>query len=236
VSLLRRSASAAPHDGTERKQKAEQRAKRMALARQARQASSTMRAPEPLYGIYVSVFMVGVGLVSYLSTDWGEIEKKVNGKVTYVHGLVQHPAQAVPLIALTLVAGASIYWRKRWVTGILFLMTAMIGLSTPLPKSLQDVTWAGFLVPAGYTMWIMILRLNKDQKDWIAKNGPARSDHGSPGNRKAQQSSTRNQVSRSRSHRAGTGPATGSAARPASTSSGRYTPPRAKSKGAQRKR
>lgn len=234
MNLLRRSRGAAPLSDAERAQKAELRTQRMAMAREARRASSVMRTPEPIWGIYVGAFLVALGLISYLSPDWGQVSKTVHGKTTLVHEIVHYPPQATLLIALTLIAAGSIYWRKRWVTGIAFLMTAMIGLSTPLPQSMQDLTWAGFLAPAGYTMWVMILRLNKDQKDWLAKNSPVHAAQPGPASRKPARSG-RNQVSRSRSRSGANAPAATNTGRAGPTPSGRYTPPRPKSKASPRK-
>ena len=56
----------------------------MDLVRQARKATSAMEAPEPSRGVYVGVFLVAIGLLSYLSTDVIQETVKLHGKTTTV--------------------------------------------------------------------------------------------------------------------------------------------------------
>lgn len=212
---------------TERQQKAETRSKRMDLVRQARKATSAMQPPEPVRALYVSAYLVAIGVFSFLSTDVGQQDVKQHGKtVVKTVTLPPHPAQAVILAFLALMSAGSVYWKRRYLTGILFMLTAAIGVGTPLPKGLQDLTWVNFLVPAAFVLWMLIFRMNKEQKAWLA-------DHGGQTQRAAPAS--RNVKSRGGGARSRGASATTTRGRPAAPVSGRYTPPRPKSRAAQRK-
>ena len=230
--------NATPEDRrAERQHKAELRAERMDLARQARKATSGMQPPEPVRGIYVCAFLVAVGLVSYFSTDWVQTTKKIHGKVTYTHGYETRPEVAILLIVMALIAVSSIYWRRRYVTGILLMLGAAMSVGTPLPKNLSDATYLGFLVPAGYVLWMLIFRMNKEQKAWLDKNRPARAvaTNVSRGGSRASQAQ-RKQAAQARSRKdRTTKPATTATGRPLPAGSGRYTPPRANTRPGQRK-
>ncbi len=143
----------------------------MDLIRQARKASSSMQDPEPVRGLMVAGFLVLVGLVSYFSTDSEQVSQKVHGKTEIVSQAVTHPATAVLLVVIALAAAGTIYWRKRYVTGIAFMIAAAVGIGAPLPKSLSDGMWLTFLVPAGYVLWLLMFRMNKEQKAWLAAHG-----------------------------------------------------------------
>jgi hypothetical protein len=242
VSFLRRAADGpeGPGQGPDRQQKSEEKASRLELVRQARFATREMKPPEPMRAIYVSIFLVAIGLVSYLSTDTTTELVKVHGKTTSRLVTVQHPEAAILLIVLALVSAGTIYWRRRLVTGIAFMLTAAIGVGTPLPKGITDATWLSFLVPAGFVLWMLIFRMNKEQKDWLsAQRAPARAA-GSSQSRSSSQS--RNSSRRSSQATAGSGSrkrdarattsATGRALPP---SNSRYTPPRQKPRAAQHK-
>ena len=127
----------------------------MDLVSQARKASSAMQDPEPVRGLMVAGFLVLVGLVSYFSTDTEQASKKVHGKTQVVSQTITHPATAILLVVIALASAATIYWRKRYVTGIAFMIAAAVGIGAPLPRALSDAMWLTFLVPAGYVLWLL---------------------------------------------------------------------------------
>jgi hypothetical protein len=224
---------------SERQQKAAQRASRMDLVRQARKASSSMRDPEPVRGLMVAAFLVVVGLVSYFSTDTEQVSEKVHGKSQVVSETITHPATAVLLVVIALACAATIYWRKRYVTGIAFMIAAAVGIGAPLPKSLSDAMWLTFLVPAGYVLWLLMFRMNKEQKAWLAAHGASGqggTTSSSTSSSRQKSSSQRSQAatssSRSRKKEQAPVSATG---RPLPQNSGRYTRPQSKPKASQRR-
>jgi hypothetical protein len=225
---------------SEKQQKAAERASRMDLIRQARKASSSMQDPEPMRGLLVAGFLVAVGLLSYFSTDVEQVSEKVHGKSEVVSQNIAHPATAVLLIVVALACAATIYWRKRYVTGIAFMIAAAVGIGAPLPKNLSDLMWVTFLVPAGYVLWLLMFRMNKEQKAWLAAHGASNQSGGSSGSSgstsRSKSSSQRSQQatsnSRSRKKEAARVSATG---RPLPENSGRYTRPQSKPKASQRR-
>ena len=185
-----------------------------------------MVGAEAKYGIYVSVFLVAVSLYSYLSTDVGNKIVTVKGKsVTSTVTLPPHPAQAVVVFVLALLAAGSIYWHQRMITGLSYIVTAFFAFQTPFPKAAQDLIYLVFFAPVAYATWMLMFRMNKEQKEWLNKHYPA----------PARATSSARGSSRNVSRRAGK-TTSASTARPAArASSGRYTPPRAKTKAAPRK-
>lgn len=233
VTAASRPVSSSSSQPSEKQQKASQRASRMDLVRQARKASSAMQDPEPVRGLMVAAFLVLVGLVSYFSNDVESVSQKVHGKTQVVSEPITHPATAVLLIVVALVCAGTIYWRKRYVTGIAFMISAAIGIGAPLPKSLSDLMWLTFLVPAGYVLWLLMFRMNKEQKAWLAAHGGgSRSSGGTAASTSrqkatAQKGQTAPSTSRSRKKDQAATSATG---RPLPQNSGRYTRPKAKPK------
>jgi hypothetical protein len=224
----------------EKQQKAAQKASRMDLIRQARKASSSMQDPEPVRGLMVAGFLVLVGLVSYFSTDSEQVSQKVHGKTEVVSQAVTHPATAILLVVIALAAAGTIYWRKRYVTGIAFMIAAAVGIGAPLPKSLSDGMWLTFLVPAGYVLWLLMFRMNKEQKAWLAAHGAsnqsASSTSSSAGSARQKSSSQRGQAASSNSRsRKKDQVAVSSSGRPLPENSGRYTRPQSKPKASQRR-
>ena len=151
-----------------------------------------------------------------------------------------HPEGAVLLMVLAAVSAASIHRRSRFLSGVLFMLAGAVGNGTPLPKDLSDLVWGSFLAPTAYVLWMLIFRMNKQQKDWIAKHGPApgtagsaRSARGAKGT-KYQPAPTR-QARGARSRRSTSAPVITATGRPLPAGNGRYTPPRARSKSSQRK-
>jgi hypothetical protein len=224
-------------DQSEKEKKATQRATRMDLIRQARRASSGMQDPEPVRGLLVAGFLVLVGLVSYFSTDVEQVSQKVHGKSHVVSQTVTHPATAVLLVVIALVAAGTIYWRKRYVTGIAFMIAAAVGIGAPLPKTLSDGMWLTFLVPAGYVLWLLLFRMNKEQKAWLAAHGASNQSVGasstsSTTRQKSQSRKGQPAASSSRSRKKDQAQVSASG-RPLPENSGRYTRPQSKPKAGQ---
>jgi len=46
-----------------------------------------------------------------------------------------------------------VYFRKRLVTVIGFMLCAAIGVDAPLPTNATNLRWVTFIVPAGYALW-----------------------------------------------------------------------------------
>jgi len=232
--------TAEPSEQGEKEQKAAQKASRMGLIREARKASSSMQDPEPVRGLMVAGFLVLVGLVSYFSTDSEQVSQKVHGKTEVVSQTITHPATAILLIVIALACAATIYWRKRYVTGIAFMIAAAVGIGAPLPKSLSDAMWLTFLVPAGYVLWLLMFRMNKDQKAWLAAHG-ASNQSGASGSSSAgsgrQKSSSQRGASASSNSRSRKKDevAVSASGRPLPQNSGRYTRPQSKPKAGQRR-
>ena len=158
--------------------------------------------------------------------------EKVDGKTKTVTENVHHPATAVILIVLALARRARVYWRKRYVTGIAFMLTAAIGMGVPFPNGLKDLAYLTFIVPAGFVLWMLMLRMNKQQKAWLASI-PRPAGAARPGARAV--TDERKQATTSRSRRAGAEPAVTASGRALPANSGRYTQPRQKSRPGARK-
>lgn len=238
MNLLGRGQSS-PTTEAQRRQKSQDRAARSDLIRQARSAAKEMKRPEPLYGIYTSAFLLLVGLVSFLSKDVASQEQKVHGKYkTFnVTVLPYHSQEAVILMVLAVAAAITIYWRRRLVTGIAFMLAAAIGVGTPLPNGYADGKWLGFLVPAGYVLWMLIFRMNKEQKSWLQERRPAGATSGGGPARSSGGQARGTKAASSRSGRGKDQPATTPSGRPLPTQSARYTPPRqAQAQGRQKTR
>ena len=236
MSLLRRGQSS-PATEAERRQRAEERAARSELVRQARAASKEMRKPEPAYGLYTSAFLLLVGLVSFLSTDvvHGQV-KGSDGKFHATTTIVppHHSQEAIILVVLAAAAAVTIYWRRRLVTGIAFMLAAAIGVGTPLPKGFSDGMWLAFLVPAAYVLWMLIFRMNKEQKAWLDQHRPARASSGAGAARSASRNGAAPKGTRARSGRSKQEARTASG-RPLPAASSRYTPPAQKTRAGGRK-
>lgn len=155
-----------------RKKKRADRAAYQELRRQAAKATAAMEDPEPRRGIYVAVAMVGLAALSYFGNDVYPKISTSHGK-TVTHWLpITHPETAIIFFVVTLAAAASIRWRRRYVTGIAFFVAGVLGLDTPFPTGLTDLEYLTFAVGAGYFLWVIMFRMNKQKKEWIAANGP----------------------------------------------------------------
>ncbi len=227
MSLLRRGQSS-PTTEAERRRKSEERAARSEVIRQARSAVKAMTRPEPQYGLYTSALLVILGLVSFLSRDVAQQYEKIHGKVKAVNVVVApyHSQEAVILTVLAVAAAVTIYWRRRLVTGIAFMLAAAIGVGTPFPSGYSDLKWLAFLVPAAYVFWMLIFRMNKEQKAWLSRNSPAASASGTASARSSGRRPGATKPAASRSGRAKTQPPTTASGRPLPTPNARYTPPR----------
>jgi hypothetical protein len=166
--------STASTDSGDKQKKATERSTRMDVIRQARKATSAMQDPEPVRGLMVAAFLVAVGVVSYLSKDVQAVSEKVHGKTHVVNTTVTHPQAAILLVVIALAAAGTIHWRRRYVTAVAFMIAAALGIAAPLPSGLSDLMWLTFLVPAGYVLWMLMFRMNKEQKAWIAAHAPAK--------------------------------------------------------------
>jgi hypothetical protein len=206
----------------------------MDLVRQARQATSAMEPPEPSRAVYVSAYLLAVGVLSYLSTDISQVYQKVDGKTKTVTENVHHPATAVVLIVLALASAGTVYWRKRYVTGIAFMLTAAIGMGVPFPNGLKDLAYLTFVGPALYVLWMLMFRMNKQQKAWLASHSSAATRSG-PSRSSGRSQAPRQQASSARSRRAKDEPVVTASGRALPPNSGRYTQPRAKPRAGARK-
>jgi hypothetical protein len=223
--------TASRESAEQRRQKAQERAARMERIREARLATRMMEPPEPVRGLYVAAFLVAVGLVSFLSTDIGTGTKTVHGKTVATQVVVApHNITALLEIVLALAAAASIYWRRRLVTGIVFMLAAAIGFGTPLPKGYTDGTWLAFGVPAAYVLWMLIFRMNKQQKAWLTENSPQSNRAPARAGRNTAKRSTgaASPASAGRGRRGKDAQPATAGGRPLPPPSRRYTPPKAK--------
>jgi len=225
-----------------KQQRAAARATRMQSVRQARKASSQMEPPEPRYGLYVAAFMVAVAVISLVSTDSEQVAKKVGKTTTTAWKVVPHdqvvPA-AIAVLVLVLASAFTIYWRKRLVTMMAFMLTAALSISLPLPQSLADLRWGLYLVPLGYAMWVF-WRQNKAQKTLLAasnagRQAPTSSTASSNGTSRHAQPS-RASAPAPRTKRKNEADVFAPTGRPLPPSSGRYTRPQARPRAGQRKR
>jgi hypothetical protein len=229
VSLLRRE-QLSPE---EREKKKELRAVRLERVNKARAATRGMQPPEPVRGLLVAGALAAAAVFSFLASDVQLATRTVNHKAVSKYVPVPpHPPQAIILLVLAVAAGVTIYWRRRLVTGVAFMLTAALGLDTPFPTGLTDLGYIVFGLPALYVLWMLIFRMNKEQKELLAKLTPATSGGGAARNTTKRAAG---QASAATSRRGAKVQTTTVAGRPVPSSSGRYTPPRAKPKTAPRK-
>ena len=208
----------------QKRQRAEASQQRMAFMREARAAVRGMQKPEPVRGLYVSIFLAAVAVYSYLSTDIETLTKTVNHKTVSYTATVQHPAAAVVLLVIAIAGAVSIYWKRRMVTGIAFMLGAALGIGTPLPKTVGGYQWAIFVVPAGYVLWMLICRMNKEQKAYMSKHRPAAAAAPPARSRAGERAPARTSRGRRKQEPVPTTPS----GRPLPPPSRRYTPPKAK--------
>lgn len=223
----------------ERRQKAALRNARMAQTREARKACGAMKPPEASRGLYAALALLAIAVFSFVSKDVAQETKTVNHK-SIVENIPYgpHPAGALLLGVLALVTIGTIYFRRRLVTVIAFMVTAAIGVDVPLPLADSDLRWLAFLVPAAYALWIYAFRLRKDQTAWMAEHplpgnlggasaGPARAGAPARGARKAAAGTARARAAKQE-------PVLGPNGRALPANTGRYTRPKTKPKAAQK--
>jgi hypothetical protein len=226
VNLLRKEPLTSEQE-EQRKEKSELRTVRLKRVQEARAATRGMQSPEPLRGVIVAVALAGAAIFSFLGHDVQQKTTTIKGKssVAYV-ALPPHPAEAIILLVLAVAAGTTIYWRRRLVTGVAFMVSAALGLGTPFPKAAQDLQYAVFLLPAVYVLWMLIFRMNKEQKELLAKMAPAAG--GGTTTRNASRRNAGGRASTASTSRRAKVQTTSATGRPLPPRSGRYTPPRAK--------
>lgn len=227
MSLLRRGEPLSPEEQAQKKQL---RSERVGRVNAARAATRGMKPPEPQRGLMVSVALAAAAVYSYLSTDVETVTTTVKHKTVTGSEAITHPEAAIILFVLAVAAGVTIYWRRRLVTGVAFMLTAALGLGTPFPKAAADLQYVVFLLPAVFVLWMLIFRMNKEQKDLLAKTTPKARSAGPARNTSRRAAG---QASAAGSRRGAKVEPTTAAGRPRPPSSGRYTPPRAKPRAAQ---
>ncbi|MGD0809835.1 MAG: hypothetical protein ABSA91_09015 [Acidimicrobiales bacterium] len=227
-----------------RKQKAADRASYQELRREAAKATSALEDPEPRRALYVAAAMVGLAVFSYFGSD-------VYPKVTTVHGKssthwlpITHPETAIIVFLVTVAAAVSIYWKRRYVTGIAFFVAGVLGIDTPFPTGLTDLEYLIFAAGAGYFIWVVMFRMNKQKKQWISDHSPkasrsTSSSSSSGGNSRQSQrkrpagGQAAAQAARSRKAKADA-PVVTATGRALPASNSRYTRPQSKSRSSRR--
>jgi hypothetical protein len=227
-----------------RKQKAADRASYQELRRQAAKATSEMQDPEPRRGIYVAVVLVALAAFSYFGQDVYPKIVKSHGK-SVTHWLpITHPETTLILFVVIMVAAGSIYWKRRYVTGIAFFVAGVLGIDTPFPTGLTDLEYLIFIIGAGYFLWVIMFRMNKQKKTWIAAHSPkpARSSASAgaggggarPSQRKRPGATKAAAPARSRKAQADA-PVLTATGKALPSNTGRYTRPQTKSRASQRR-
>jgi hypothetical protein len=155
-----------------RKQKAADRSSYQELRREAAKATSALEDPEPRRALYVAAVMVGLAALSYFGKDVYPKVSTVHGK-SATHWLpITHPETALIVFVVTVVAAVSIYWKRRYVTAIAFFVAGVLGIDTPFPTGLTDLEYLIFAAGAGYFIWVIMFRMNKQKKQWISAHSP----------------------------------------------------------------
>lgn len=234
MSLLRRS-ELTPEQQAEREQQRELKSVRLARVQKARSATRVMQSPEPRWGIYVSVLLVAISMYSFFSADVYAKTSTVKGKTHVTYLPTTHPPQALLLLIFAVGAATTIYWRRRLVTGIAFMLAAAVGLDILAPQAASGLQYVAFGAPAVYVLWMLIFRMNKEQKELLAEMTPATRGASGAARNSSRRAAATPASDSSRGRRGSRAPATTATGRALPPSSGRYTPPRAKSRAAQRK-
>jgi hypothetical protein len=209
------------------------------MVREARKATSRMEPPEPRYGLYLAAALIGAAMLSLFSKDVEQV-KNLHGSGTH-YVAVAH-AQVVTsvtgAVALALISAMTIYWRKRLVTMVAFMLTSVFSLTLPLPQNLLDLRYVIYLAPLAYALWLYF-RQNKAQKILLAKEAAASGRASAPTSTSARQRTqeTRRVAAPKPQGKQSKGkqvvPTTG---RPLPANNRRYTRPQAKGRSGQRKR
>jgi hypothetical protein len=227
-----------------RKQKSADRASYQELRREAAKATSALEDPEPRRAIYVAAVMVGLAVFSYFGNDVYPKAVTVHGKSTTHWAAITHPETAIIVFVVTMVAAGSIYWKRRYVTAIAFFVAGVLGIDTPFPTGLTDLEYLIFAIGAGYFIWVIMFRMNKQKKQWISDHQPKASrsasstSAGTAGGRQSQRkrpggNQAAAQAARSRKAKA-EAPVVTATGRALPSSNSRYTRPQSKSRSSRR--
>jgi hypothetical protein len=227
-----------------RKQKAADRTSYQELRREAAKATSALEDPEPRRAIYVAAVMVGLAVFSYFGNDVYPKAVTVHGKSTTHWAAITHPETAIIVFVVTVGAAVSIYWKRRYVTAIAFFVAGVLGIDTPFPTGLTDLEYLIFAAGAGYFIWVIMFRMNKQKKQWISDHQPktsrsaSSSSAGTGGGRQSQRkrpggNQAAAQAARSRKAKADA-PVVTATGRALPSSNSRYTRPQSKSRSSRR--
>jgi hypothetical protein len=215
-----------------RKQKGRDRAAYQELRREAAKATSALEDPEPKRALYVAAVMVVLAVFSFFGKDVYLKAVTVHGKSVTHWAPVTYPPTAIIVIVVTVAAVVSIYWKRRYVTAIAFFVAGVLGIDTPFPTGLTDLEYLIFAAGAGYFIWVIMFRMNKQKKAWISAHQPTASSRQSqrkrPGGGQAAA-----QAARSRKAKADA-PVVTATGRALPASNSRYTRPQSKSRSSRR--
>lgn len=215
----------APAPQQTKQEKAAMRSARAARMAEGRKVYGQMKPPEPMRAVLVGALVFAIAVVSYVSKDVNPAVK-VGAKGYY---LAPHPADALFVGLLALVAISTIALKKRVVTFVAFLVLGAMGESLPLSADASDLRWVAFLAPAGYALWIFMFRQRKDQTAWMADHplpgGPARGAAGRAAAAQAQAQRQKGGTKAVKGRKAPAPPPLGPNGKPLPANSGRYTRP-----------
>jgi hypothetical protein len=228
-----------------RKQKSADRSSYQELRRQAAKATSGLQDPEPRRGIYVGIALGALAVLSYFGQDLYPKVVTSHHKSVTEWLPITHPEAAIILFVVAVGAAVSTYWRRRYVSGVAFFVAGVAGMDTPYPKGLSDLQYLVFAIGAGYFLWVIMFRMNKQKKEWIAEHTPKASRSGSSSG------ATTSSARQSQRKKSGSAKAAAPAARTRKAkadapvlsatgralppSNGRYTRPRGTSRASQRR-
>lgn len=227
-----------------RKQKGRDRAAYQELRREAAKATSALEDPEPKRALYVAAVMVVLAVFSFFGKDVYLKAVTVHGKSVTHWAPVTYPPTAIIVIVVTVAAVVSIYWKRRYVTSIAFFVAGVLGIDTPFPTGLTDLEYLIFAAGAGYFIWVIMFRMNKQKKAWISAHQPKASRSASStsaGTASSRQSQRKRpgggqaaaQAARSRKAKADA-PVVTATGRALPASNSRYTRPQSKSRSSRR--
>ncbi|HET9060583.1 MAG TPA: hypothetical protein VFN61_11730 [Acidimicrobiales bacterium] len=222
MSLLRRQGRE-PLTPEQREARSRERQERLARAREAKQATKGMGPNEAKYGLYIALVLIALGLLSYLSKDFGPILVTKHGKTVTEMKPYLHPFTSLVLAAIGAIAAGTLRWRLRMRSGIVYMLAAVFGLESIYPKGYSQLNYVAFALPAVYVMWMLMFRMNKEQREYVtaATQGAARA--GNPAKRRAAASATTPARGRRKAE-----PELLPTGRPVPPKTGRYTPPKPK--------
>jgi hypothetical protein len=227
-----------------RKQQGRDRAAYQELRREAAKATSALEDPEPKRALYVAAVMVVLAVFSFFGKDVYLKAVTVHGKSVTHWAPVTYPPTAIIVIVVTVAAVVSIYWKRRYVTAIAFFVAGVLGIDTPFPTGLTDLEYLIFATGAGYFIWVIMFRMNKQKKQWISDHQPkagrsASSPSAASGSARQSQrkrpggNQAAAQAARSRKAKADT-PVVTATGRALPASNSRYTRPQSKSRSSRR--